>query len=238
MQSISPQLANELNKKYSNKDTLTIIKEIAIEFKGKIVFSTSFSVEDQVITDMIANVDKSIIIFTIDTGRLFQETYNIMETTMDKYGIEIKTFFPDYKLVENMVNEKGINLFYYSVDNRKLCCNVRKKEPLKRALAGMHIWFTGLRKEQSITRHNINVIEWEDRYKLIKVNPLADWRETEVWSYIKDKNVPFNSLYRKGYRSIGCSPCTRATYPGEDIRAGRWWWEAADNKECGLHIND
>lgn len=229
------ELAEELNKKFTKKNPIEVIKYFLLEFKNKIAFATSFGAEDQVVTEMIAGIDKSMYIFTLDTGRLFQETYDVMEFTIEKYGVNIHTMFPDAKQVEEMVNSKGINLFYYSVENRKLCCKIRKTEPLKIALKGQNVWITGLRREQSITRNNMQVVEWDEEHKMLKINPLIDWTEEEVWKYIKENNIPYNSLHKQGFRSIGCRPCTRAVNPDEDVRAGRWWWENPENKECGLH---
>jgi phosphoadenosine phosphosulfate reductase len=184
---------------------------------------------------MIASLKLPIRIFTLDTGRLFPETYDLIDRTSAKYGISIEICFPDYRQVEKMVSEKGINLFYESIDNRKLCCGIRKSEPLARALNGCSAWITGLRKQQSVTRHNMQTAEWDELHGLIKINPLIVWSEAEVKEYVAKHKIPYNTLHDKGFPSIGCQPCTRAVAPGEDIRAGRWWWEQPDQKECGLH---
>jgi phosphoadenosine phosphosulfate reductase len=205
------------------------------EYKGRIAFATSLGAEDQVITQMIDAIDPSTPMFTLDTGRLFQETYDLIEKTNARYNIQINIMFPDNKKVEDMVKEHGINLFYQSVDFRKLCCHIRKIEPLTRALEGMEAWISGLRNEQSVTRKDISVVEWDDKFKLIKINPLKDWTEDQLWNYIHDKNIPYNTLHDQGYPSIGCLPCTRPVEPGQDIRSGRWWWELPEMKECGLH---
>lgn len=202
---------------------------------GKAVFSSSMGAEDQVITHMLCGLTSKPSIFTLDTGRLFYETYDLIDKTNKRYGIKIKIMFPDTGQVEQMVNEKGINLFYDSVENRKLCCHIRKIEPLKRALKGNEIWITGLRREQSPTRNDMTYAQWDAANNIIKVNPLLDWTEDQVWDYIHAHKVPYNSLHDKGYPSLGCKPCTRALEPGEDIRAGRWWWEQPETKECGLH---
>jgi len=174
-------------------------------------------------------------IFTLDTGRLFQETYDLLDITRRKYNLPIEISFPDAMDVEEMVNTRGINLFYDSIENRKLCCFIRKTEPLARALQGMDAWICGLRRDQSVTRQQVKIVEWDSIQKKIKVNPLANWSQEEVWRYIHDHKIPYNTLHDKGFPSIGCLPCTRAVLPGEDIRAGRWWWESPENRECGLH---
>lgn len=224
-----------LNQKYINSSAEELIAGFLDEYKGKIALSSSLGIEDQVLTQMICNIDKETQIFTLDTGRLFPETYDLIHRTNYKYGIKLKVYFPDAKHVEEMVNTKGINLFFESVENRKLCCNLRKIEPLKRAFKGLDVWICGLRSEQSVTRQNMQRIEWDEANGLIKLNPLMEWTEEEVRSYIKTHGIPYNPLHDKGFPSIGCQPCTRAIFPGEDIRAGRWWWENPETKECGLH---
>jgi phosphoadenosine phosphosulfate reductase len=204
-------------------------------FAKRISFSTSMGSEDQAILHMIAGIDKNAKVLTLDTGRLFSETYDLIEITSKKYGIPISIYFPDTLQVEEMVNEKGINLFYDSVENRKRCCHIRKIEPLKRAFSGLEAWICGLRKGQSITRNHVQVFEWDKQFGLIKINPLIDWSEEQLWEYISQNKVPVNKLHHKGFPSIGCQPCTRAIQEGEDVRAGRWWWENPETKECGLH---
>ncbi|MEA5140405.1 phosphoadenylyl-sulfate reductase [Arcicella rigui] len=201
---------------------------------GNVVFSSSFGQEDQVITDAIFKNNLNIKVFTLDTGRLFQETYELMDTTKNKYGKEFETYFPNTAKVEALVKEKGFNSFYFSVENRKECCGIRKIEPLKRALAGAEIWITGLRAEQSENRSDMEIVEWDANNNVIKFNPLIHWTYEEVLAYIKENRVPDSPLHRKGFISIGCAPCTRAIQEGEHPRAGRWWWEASQ-KECGLH---
>ena len=223
------------NKKYSGKPAGVILTDLLNEYRGRIAFATSLGAEDQVLTDMIVSIDPSVKISTLDTGRLFQETYDILDITEKKYGIKIGICFPDADRVANMVKEKGINLFYESIENRKLCCNIRKSEPLMKALSGMDAWITGLRKEQSVTRRDIETVEWDDIHQLVKINPLINWTHQQVWDYINEKKIPYNALHDKGFPSIGCLPCTQAVLPGEDIRSGRWWWELPENKECGLH---
>lgn len=197
-------------------------------------FASSFGEEDQVITHMIASQGLGINIFTLDTGRLFQETYDLIELTRLSYKITIDVLFPDQTMVEKYVKEKGINGFYESVENRKECCGIRKVHSLNRALAGADIWITGLRRSQSANRQQMQKVEWSPEHNLIKYNPLFDWSEEEMRQYIDLHKVPVNTLHKRGFASIGCAPCTRAIAPGEDLRAGRWWWEGTA-KECGLH---
>lgn len=221
----------EQTKDFSIEETLSFI---ANEYKDKVVFSTSFGQEDQVITALIAKNDLPITIFTLDTGRLFQETYDVFHKTVKKYKVAIQTYFPEASQVENLLNTKGPNSFYESVENRKECCFIRKVVPLTKALKGNSVWITGLRAEQSENRNDLNLFEYDEKFEIIKFNPLLKWTLEEVQKYIDDNNVPQNSLHRKGFVSIGCAPCTRAIAPGEDIRAGRWSWESS-HKECGLH---
>ncbi len=204
-------------------------------YKDRLGFSTSLGAEDQVITQIIAGIDPDVYMFTLDTGRMFPETYDLLDLTQQRYKVRIKTYFPDQKAVEEMVNSKGINLFYESVGNRKLCCQIRKIEPLKRALESVDFWISGLRREQSVTREDISLIEWDNLNNKIKINPLINWNIEDLWDYIRQNKIPYNPLHDQGFPSIGCQPCTRATEPGEDIRAGRWWWENPEMKECGLH---
>ena len=205
------------------------------QYKGKIVQATSMGSEDQVITSMICSLDKNTRIITLDTGRMFQETYDLIAQTNNHFSINFEIYFPDNKRVEEMVKDKGINLFYNSIENRKLCCHIRKNESLQRALHGMDVWICGLRKDQTLTRFYNKVVEWDEQYSLIKVNPLINWTEKQVWDYIRENNIPYNVLHDRGFPSIGCQPCSRAIQPGEDSRAGRWWWETEENKECGIH---
>lgn len=221
----------EQTKDFSIEETLSFI---ANEYKDKVVFSTSFGQEDQVITALIAKNDLPITIFTLDTGRLFQETYDVFHKTVKKYKLAIQTYFPDASQVENLLNTKGPNSFYESVENRKECCFIRKVVPLTKALKGNSVWITGLRAEQSENRNDLNLFEYDEKFEIIKFNPLLKWTLEEVQKYIDDNNVPQNALHKKGFVSIGCAPCTRAIAEGEDIRAGRWSWESS-HKECGLH---
>ena len=218
-------------KDFSVEETLAFL---ANEYKDKVVFSTSFGQEDQVITALIGQNNLPINIFTLDTGRLFQETYDVFHKTLKKYQIDIKTYFPETSAVEELLNKKGPNSFYESVENRKECCFIRKVAPLTKALKGNAIWITGLRAEQSENRNDLDLFEYDEKFDIIKFNPLLKWTLEEVQKYIDDNNVPQNTLHKKGFVSIGCAPCTRAIAEGEDIRAGRWSWESS-HKECGLH---
>ena len=213
------------------------LKYIADLFPDKAVFTTSFGVEDQVITDMIFKNDINIKVVSLDTGRLFEETYKVYYNTLEKYKKPIQIYYPDTKAVEALVSKKGPYSFYESIENRKECCNIRKVEPLKRALKGMECWVTGIRADQSSGRTEMEMIEYDDGYNLYKMNPIFDWNLDEVMNYIKKHNIPYNVLYDRGFVSIGCAPCTRAVKPGEDFRAGRWWWENNSGKECGLHTH-
>jgi phosphoadenosine phosphosulfate reductase len=229
------QKIEEYNLQLEDASPQEIIRFFAQEFNGRIAFATSLGVEDQVIAEMIADIDPGMHIFTLDTGRLFQETYDLLDVTRKKYGLSIDLFFPDPMDVEEMVNSHGINLFYESVENRKLCCFIRKTKPLSRALQGIDLWICGLRRDQSITRQKIKAVEWDPIQKKIKVNPLVNWSLEQVWEYVRAHKIPYNTLHDKNYPSIGCLPCTRAVLPNEDLRAGRWWWESPENRECGLH---
>lgn len=227
--------ASHYHEQFSGLTAEEMLQKALDWHSGKAVFSSSLGAEDQVITHMLMQVDKNAPIFTLDTGRMFPETYELIEKTEARYGFRIQVFFPDYKAVEQMVQTRGVNLFYHSIENRKMCCHIRKIEPLKRALKGKEVWITGLRREQSPTRQDMQYAEWDPANRIIKVNPLLDWTEQQVWSYIRENKIPYNTLHDKGFASIGCQPCTRAVEPGEDVRAGRWWWENPDTKECGLH---
>lgn len=226
---------DKLNSLLANANAHEALSIVIKEFGDKIVFASSLGAEDQVITEMIAGIDKNVKIFTLDTGRLFPETYETLERTTNRYGMPIEVFFPNAEHIEGMVRSRGINLFYETVENRKLCCHIRKIEPLTRAFTGKEAWICGLRREQSVTRQDMKIVEWDEQNKLVKINPLIDWTEAQVWDYIKEKNIPYNKLHDQGFPSIGCQPCTRAIAPSEDVRAGRWWWESPQNKECGLH---
>jgi phosphoadenosine phosphosulfate reductase len=225
----------ELNNTYSNATPAEVMQFCASRFPGKTTLSSSLGGEDQVLTHIIATDKIPVTIFTLDTGRLYPETYSLMERTREKYQLPVTVYFPDASQVEAMVNSKGVNLFYESIENRKLCCHVRKIEPLKRALAGKECWITGLRREQSEFRSDMQLFEWDAEFHILKVNPLINYTEDDVWEFIRLNHVPYNKLHDKNYKSIGCAPCTRAVRDGEDARSGRWWWEDAGHKECGLH---
>ena len=219
-------------------DTLALLQRIATEFQPA-VFANSFGAEDMVLTHLIARHGINIQGFSLDTGRLPDETYALMQTVHERYPSHpVQVYFPDAAQVEAYVNANGINAIYNSVDLRKACCHMRKGEPLKRALAGKAAWVTGLRREQSPTRTDLGNQEYDAGNGLEKFNPLIEWTEKEVWAYIKANQVPYNALHDRHYPSIGCAPCTRAIAMGEDVRAGRWWWENPENKECGLHVKD
>lgn len=225
-----------LNQGFKNSNPKDVLNYFLNQYKGKIAFASSMGAEDQVITDMLVKIDPSVKIFTLDTGRMFPETYDLIEKTNARYKININIYFPEREQVEEMVNEKGLNLFYESIENRRRCCHVRKIVPLKRALSNLDVWISGLRRSQSVTRTSVQMVEWDEGHNLIKINPLLNWEEAEVWDYIKKHSVPYNTLHDKGFASIGCQPCTRAIQPGEDVRAGRWWWENPKLRECGLHV--
>jgi phosphoadenosine phosphosulfate reductase len=234
LQSQTSRIAKQA-KVLSIEETLA---ELSNEFPGQVTFSTSFSYEDQVITHKILSNQFPISIFTLDTGRLFAETYSVWSATNEKYNSHIKAYYPDHSLLENFIAEKGPNSFYESVENRKACCYIRKVEPLKRALKNKSIWITGLRAEHSSERHDMPQIEWDESNKIIKYHPILHWTTEDVKDYINQNNIPYNILHDRGYVSIGCAPCTRAIKPGEDFRAGRWWWEDNTKKECGLHVHE
>lgn len=222
----------ELIRDLSPENSLALLAKM---FPGEVVFSTSLGYEDQVITHFIFSNNLPIEIFTLDTGRLFPETYSVLESTLQRYKKPIKTYYPQTSEIEKLVSEKGPNSFYNSLDDRKECCYIRKVEPLKRALKGNKIWITGIRAEQSGNRKDMPSLEWDEGNQIIKFHPIINWTLEEVKNYIAKHNIPYNSLHDKGFVSIGCAPCTRAIEEGDDFRAGRWWWEQNDKKECGLH---
>ncbi len=226
---------NVLNEKFARAEANEILEYFINEYKDKTALSSSLGAEDQVLTDLMLKIDKNANIFTLDTGRLHPETYDVMDATNLKYGVKINVFFPLNDDVQKLYSSQGINGHFESIENRKRCCGIRKIEPLKRALKPLKVWITGLRATQSVTRVDMPVVEWDENFEVIKVNPLINWSEEDVWNYIKTNNVPYNKLHDQGFPSIGCAPCTRAIKDGEDIRAGRWWWENPEHKECGLH---
>lgn len=201
-----------------------------------VAFANSLGAEDMVLTDMIARHQPGIVMFSLDTGRLPQETYDLMQAVRERYSAPLTIYFPNHVSVEAYVAQNGVNGFYDSVDNRKACCHMRKVEPLQRALSGKKAWITGMRRDQAVTRGGLELSSFDADHGLQKFNPLLDWSNAEVWEYIKQHDVPYNKLHDRFYPSIGCAPCTRAVTPGEDIRSGRWWWENPENKECGLHV--
>jgi len=225
----------KLNEQFASSTAQEILSYFIERYGDKVGLASSLGAEDQVLTEMVVNINSNTTIFTLDTGRLFPETYDLIDRTSRKYKKNLKVYFPKKKKVQKMVNAKGINLFFESVENRKECCFNRKIEPLQRAFKGLDVWICGLRAAQSVTRTDIDVVEWDSNNNLIKINPLADWSEEKIWDYIKEKGIPYNTLHDKGFPSIGCQPCTRAIEESEDVRAGRWWWENPDTKECGLH---
>ena len=216
--------------------TEDILKKAGREYGDEAVFTSSFGAEDMVIAHLISKLDLDIEIATIDTGRLHQNTYDFIDRAVKFYGLNLKSYFPEAGEVEQIVRESGYNLFYYSQENRKTCCNIRKVNPLERVLTGKKAWVTGLRSEQNKYRQTLGITENDPARGILKINPLIYWTSTDVWDFIKQNNIPYNSLHDKGYPSIGCEPCTRAIMPGEDERAGRWWWESG-LKECGLHLS-
>ncbi len=218
-----------------SKNVISLIQK-NIEKYSSVAFANSLGAEDMVLIDLIQKNKLSVEAFSIDTGRLPPETYNLIQKAEDKYQFKIKLYFPDHQKVESYVNTNGINAFYNSVDLRKSCCAIRKVEPLNRALKDKKVWITGMRQEQSQTRFALKEEEFDEAHQSQKLNPLSTWSELEVWAYIKINDVPYNTLHDQFYPSIGCAPCTRAISAGEDIRAGRWWWEDPQNKECGLHV--
>jgi phosphoadenosine phosphosulfate reductase len=215
---------------------LDCIALISGRYPGKVVFSTSFSYEDQVITDIISR-SSSVHIFTLDTGRLFPETYSTWTRTLERYDIPIQAYYPNEEDIKQFVTTNGPNAFYKSVELRQGCCAIRKVHPLKKALQGNAVWITGLRAQHSPNRNDLEVLEWDETNQIIKYNPLLNWTTEQVRNYIDEHHVPYNALHDRGYVSIGCAPCTRAIKEGEDFRAGRWWWEDESKKECGLHVH-
>ena len=227
------------SKDFEDLTTADIVTWALERFSPRVGLACSFQAKESVLIDLMHRVrGADFRLFTLDTGRLNQETYDCMDAIRERYGVQIEVFFPEATGVEKMVRENGLNLFYNSVELRKLCCGIRKVEPLNRALKNLDAWMTGLRREQAVTRVDVRKVELDkDHGDIVKVNPLVDWSYDDVWEYIRKNNLPYNRLHKQGYPSIGCAPCTRAVKPGEDLRAGRWWWENPNTKECGLHVN-
>jgi len=212
-----------------------LLAALVERYADRLTLASSLGAEDQVLTHMLLAIEPRARVFVLDTGRLHQETYDLMARTMSRYGMRYEVLFPDAAAVQEMVSGEGPNLFYASVAGRKRCCAVRKVEPLGRALAGADAWITGLRRAQSPERGDTPLVEWDAAHAAVKANPLADWSDEQVWDYLRAHGVPYNVLHDRGFLSIGCAPCTRAVEPGEPARAGRWWWEQGTAKECGLH---
>jgi phosphoadenosine phosphosulfate reductase len=233
-QSEFDNISSVLNKTTDIPEQLRLLSEV---FPGGVVFSSSFSWEDQLLSHFIFSHNLDIGVFTLDTGRLFPETYSTWSRTLEKYGKKIVAYYPDASTLQDFIAEKGPNSFYDSVENRKQCCYIRKVEPLQRALRNKKLWITGIRAEHSPNRHDMTAIEWDETNKVIKFHPLLNWTTEQVKEFINKNDIPYNPLHDKGFVSIGCAPCTRAIKPGEDFRAGRWWWEDSSKKECGLHVH-
>jgi len=227
----------ELAIRFEGEDAETVIRWALERFHPRIALATSLQAEEMVILDIAWKTNPGVRVFTLDTGRLHEETYMIMEQIREKYGISVESYFPQRQAVEALERERGFYSFRRSVEERKYCCGIRKVEPLGRAVNGLDAWITGLRREQAVTRGMVGKVEADESHGgIIKVNPLADWSGEQVWDYIRAHDIPYNALHDVGFPSIGCAPCTRAIKPGEDIRAGRWWWEMPETKECGLHV--
>lgn len=226
----------EANASLEAQDASGVLRWALETFGEKVALATSFGAEDMVVLDLLTRETDAPCVFTLDTGRLPQQTYDLMQKVKERYGLSVRIIFPEAEAVERMVAEKGPNLFYESIQNRKLCCRIRKVLPLQRALKSLDAWMTGLTRYQAVTRVETKKVEWDEGNGLVKINPIVDWTHEQVWDYIREQEVPYNALHDEGYPSIGCAPCTRAVKPGEDLRAGRWWWEAPEQKECGLHL--
>ena len=234
----TPEDIEKLNQQWDKVEPETMLRHFMEIYGDRIALSSSLSAEDQALTDMMLGINPQARIFSLDTGRLFPETYSLLDKTNLHYGIKIEVFCPQTEALQEMVNTQGINLFYESIEKRHLCCQVRKLEPLSRAFRTLDAWVCGLRRSQSVTRNDMRRVEWDERHGLLKINPLIDWSEEQVWAYVREHRVPYNKLHDQGFPSIGCQPCTRAVKPGEDIRSGRWWWEDPQHRECGLHIKE
>lgn len=228
--------AGDLSGRFAKSSAREVLEWAVREFGDRVTLASSFGAEDVVLIDLLSKITDRPRVFLLDTGRLHQETYDVVDRIRAKYGIEIEAYYPQTKAIEELLRRKGTNGFYDSVENRKECCRIRKVEPLSRALGEVDAWITGLRRSQSVTRVELPKVERDEAHGgIFKINPLADWSEEDIWKHIRDHEVPYNALHDKGFPSIGCAPCTRAIEPGEDVRAGRWWWESPEHKECGLH---
>lgn len=236
MSRFSQQELDGINSSFNSPQE--VLKWTLDNLHPKVAKASSFGAEDSVIIDMMVKINPESRFFTLDTGRLNQETYDLMDELSKKYKINFEVMFPDAEEVQEMVREKGVNLFYDSIENRRLCCGIRKVHPLRKMLATLDGWITGIRRDQTTIRKNAAYVEFDRQYNnILKINPLLNWTWEQVWDYIKENQVPYHKLLEKGYTSIGCAPCTRAIKKGEDLRAGRWWWEAEEHKECGLHMD-
>ncbi|RAP30822.1 phosphoadenylyl-sulfate reductase [Candidatus Marinamargulisbacteria bacterium SCGC AG-343-D04] len=235
---LSEKQLEDLNKVYRNKPIEDLLSYVYTTFGDKVALASSLGVEDQVLTAYCMKENRAIRIFVLDTGRLNQETYDVMHKTMENYDFKYEIYFPEREDVEHLYQKKGPQSFYESIENRKECCHIRKVKPLTRVLSTVDAWITGIRRSQAVTRQHTELFEWDNTFNILKINPLAYWTEKEVWEYVKKEKIPYNTLHDQGYPSIGCEPCTRAIEPGEDVRAGRWWWENPEQKECGLHFKD
>jgi len=227
---------DSLNIKYADASAQELLQTFMSQYGARLALSSSLSIEDQTLTDMMLRIDPQANIFTLDTGRLFPETYELIDRTNEHYKVKLKVYCPQTEALQQFVATEGINPFYESIEKRHACCEVRKLEPLRRAFRDLDVWVCGLRSAQSVTRSDMRLIEWDERHGLLKINPLIHWTEQQVWDYIKENHVPYNRLHDKGFPSIGCEPCTRAVRRIDDVRAGRWWWESPDHRECGLHV--
>lgn len=234
----TPEDIEKLNQQWDKVEPETMLRHFMEIYGDRIALSSSLSAEDQALTDMMLGINPQARIFSLDTGRLFPETYALLDKNNLHYGIKIEVFCPQTEALQEMVSTQGINLFYESIEKRHFCCQVRKLEPLSRAFRTLDAWVCGLRRGQSVTRNDMRRVEWDERHGLLKINPLIDWSVEQVWAYVREHRVPYNKLHDQGFPSIGCQPCTRAVKPGEDIRSGRWWWEDPQHRECGLHIKE
>jgi phosphoadenosine phosphosulfate reductase len=231
---MSTELAS-MRARLESTEVSELLAWVNERFGERAALASSFGLEDVVLIDLLAKHAPKVRVFTLDTGRLNEETYHVLERLRVRYGLEVQTFFPEAAEVEALLEKKGPFSFRDSVESRKECCAIRKVRPLRRALAGREAWLTGQRREQAATRTSLELVEYDQTHGLYKLNPLAGWTEAQVWAYVRDNRVPYNTLHDRGYPSIGCAPCTRAVNPGEHARAGRWWWESPESKECGLH---
>ncbi|MGA0242409.1 MAG: phosphoadenylyl-sulfate reductase [Candidatus Marinamargulisbacteria bacterium] len=232
---MKPSDIDALNARFESGHAQDVLTYAVDRWGEKITLASSLGVEDQVLTHFLSTISQKMDVFVLDTGRLHQETYDVIEKTMTQYAFNYRILYPDHMAIQELIESSGPNLFYQSVAKRKACCHVRKVGPLGRALTGYSAWITGIRRAQSVDRFNANFFEWDAAHGQVKINPLIKWSKSDVWDAIKRYDIPYNALHDQGYPSIGCLPCTRPVSPGEDERSGRWWWEATEKKECGLH---